>query len=409
MVYILVYIYYGKTKKLINYAHLNDRHGDLSLCWFVEYSFRLPGDDTFYRRRLYDGLGAGTDEHRRAVAEQMIATINEYLKSGEYLKHDADYSPVFEGDGFREEQQRYAVFQDRLRISSIVTEFLQFKKASLRPKSIQDYTCKLDEYVDYMKKNGDPLVPSVTQPMICDFLLHLSTERGLCRRTIEKYEQLIRMVFDYAETNNMIPLHSNPVYKIPKFGKVIDCSPSPYSTDDRKRLKDAIEKKEPYLWLACEMMYYCAIRPGTELRLLQIKHIHRESKSITIPAELAKNKRTESIVVPDTLLEQMTKLGVFLYEENFYLFGRNGVPGTEPMGKNTMRNRFNDYRELLGISKDKKFYSWKHTGALSALEHGVNTVDLRDHLRHKSIETTEQYIRKYRPKNDTSEKYIEKI
>lgn len=400
----------SRTKKLINYAHLNDQRGDVSKCWFVEYSFRLPGSDTIYRRRLYDGLGTGTAEQRLIIAKQLIEKVNEYLKSGEYLKHDADYSPVHSSDGYRPEQQRYNEYVEDLKVGRLAPKFLTYKHASIGKKTFQDYTSKLNEYAWFVRtKQDDPIVSDIDQPDICAFLQYLATDRGLCRRTIEKYEQVVRMFYDYTETIRARRPHSNPVYSIPNFGRVIDCSPAPYSTNDRERLKRTIQTREPYLWLACEMIYYCAIRPGTELRLLRIKHINREAKVVTIPAELAKNNRTESVVLPDILLEQMEQLNVFSYDRELYLFGKNGAPSAVPMGKNTMRNRFNSYRELLGISRDHKFYSWKHTGALSALENGVSTIELRDHLRHKSLETTENYIRKWSPRNDTSEKYIQKI
>ena len=79
------------------------------------------------------------------------------------------------------------------------------------------------------------------------------------------------------------------------------------------------------------------------------------------------------------------------------------------MGKNTMRNRFNLYREELGISKDKKFYSWKHSGALSAIENGASIYEVKDQLRHKSIMTTEEYLKKRVPKSGVAADKMDKI
>lgn len=86
---------------------------------------------------------------------------------------------------------------------------------------------------------------------------------------------------------------------------------------------------------------------------------------------------------------------------------RLGVPGLHPLGKNTMRNRFNEYRDALGISKKKKFYSWKHTGAISRYDNGMPIYELKDHLRHSSIATTEEYLKKHVPKTDNADKYID--
>lgn len=400
----------ARTKQLINYAHLNDQHGDLSKCWFVEYSFRLPGTDTYRRKRVYDGLGTGTEAERRAIAARHIEAINQYLKSGEYLQHDANYSPVSLSDGYRPEQKRYVEALESMKLPAAIRGYIAYKQPTLKPKSIQDNRSKLLDFERWAADNlGDVLLSEITRENVCSYLHHLADSRKLCRKTIEKSEQVIRCLFDYAETNKLIAPHSNPVYKIPNYGRVIDCSPEPYTEDERTRLKNTISKRDPYLWLACEMIYYCAIRPGTELRLLRIKHINFESSTITIPADLAKNKRRESVNVPSIVMEQMELLHLDRYDPELYVFGTNGVPSMVPTGKNTMRNRFNEYRELLHISKDHKFYSWKHTGAISAISNGANPMELKEHLRHKSLTTTEEYIRKWKPRNNTSEMFVEKI
>ena len=52
------------------------------------------------------------------------------------------------------------------------------------------------------------------------------------------------------------------------------------------------------------------------------------------------------------------------------------------------------YEEACNVSDDRKFYSWKHTGAIQMLDNGLQPHDLKDHLRHKSYATTEVYIKK---------------
>lgn len=397
-----------RTKTLIHFATLNDRGGDLSQTWYVEYSFQLPGSEAKYRRRIYNGLGSNGADERRAIAARYIEEINTYLKSGEYLNHDADFSPVTISDGFRPEQQAYMEKMEKLRVGVLVPEFLEWKRPELKTKSQQEYLSRMKMFVKFVQTDlNDKLCTQIEQEDIIRYARELSTKRGWCKQTICKSVQMARVFFNYLEFMGVRPKHSNPVYDIPKFGKVVDCSPMPYVDDERERLRSAIEVREPYLWLACQMIYYCAIRPGTELRLLKIKHINRQTHSITIPADLAKNKKRETVVMPDVLYSMMEKLNLFMYDPELYIFGKNGAPSDTPTGKNTMRNRFNLFRDACGISQDHKFYSWKHSGAISALMNGANPMELRDHLRHRSLETTEGYIKKWAPKNDTS-KYIGK-
>lgn len=401
----------GRQKQLITFAKFNDCKGDLTKKWYVEYAYRLPdGSNDIHRYRLYDGLCSGTDGERRARAAEMVATINEYLKSGEYLKHDTDYSPVRPNDNHREEQQRFTQHIEQLRIRRLSAKYIATFAPSLRKKSLETYTSKFRYICNYVEDELDnKTVNRITREDMVQLFSWLATERGLCRCTIHKYIMITHAFFEWLEDMGYRELRTNPVYKIPRYGKVIDCRPIPFNVDERKRLRDAIEPKEPYLWLACEMQYYCAIRPGMELRLLKVGQIDRERSSVTIPCEVAKNKRTETVGIPGDLMELIEKLGIFHYPSDYYVFGKWGIPGVSPLGRNTLRNRFNLYREHLGISPDHKFYSWKHTGAISALENDIPIRKLKDYMRHKDLKTTMEYVQSMRPDIGGQDGYIEKI
>jgi site-specific recombinase XerC len=60
-----------------------------------------------------------------------------------------------------------------------------------------------------------------------------------------------------------------------------------------------------------------------------------------------------------------------------------------------LRFRFNKYRDKFGLSKDVKFYSWKHIGA-SYLVHSkvVDILQLKEHLRHSNLSATQHYVKK---------------
>lgn len=65
--------------------------------------------------------------------------------------------------------------------------------------------------------------------------------------------------------------------------------------------------------------------------------------------------------------------------------------------------RFNTIRDELGLNKDYKLYSMKHTGAGFLLDvPGITIKDIQEHLGHTDIHSTYQYIKKYR--GMTSEK-----
>lgn len=388
-----------RTKNLISYPRYNRQNGDLTKRWYVEFSYRLPSDEELHRYRVYTGLCSGTVEERDAIGNYLLEYYNDYLKSGAYLNQKPNLNPLKQSESHRPEQQRWMREKKSMMIDALIPRYLDYVKPNIRKKTHQDYSTKLNIFRDFVNKNiAGTTVPMIQRKMIIPFFEQLATQNGLCRKTIEKYMQAVRSFFTWCEDVGVREDNTNPVTRVPKFGNVIDCSPGVFDLDERKRLKNAIKDKEPFLWLACEMLYYCAIRPGTEMRLMKIGDIDFATKNICVRAELAKNKTTEYVGIPNVLLQYMFDLHLNMFDKDLYVFGRYGAPSSIPMGKNTMRNRFNSYRELLKISPDKKFYSWKHSGAISAAQNGATVFELKDQLRHKSVVTTEEYLRKRQPK-----------
>lgn len=399
-----------RTKNLISFPRYNRANGDLTKKWYVEFSFRLPSSDELHRYRIYAGLCSGSADERDSIAAQLVDYYTLYLKSGEYLHQEPNLDPLKEKETHRPENKIWMREKRSVMVDVLVARYLDSIQQGLRKKTHQDYSTKLNTFRDYINSElPGTTVPMINRKMIIPFFEMLSAKKKLCRRTIEKYMQAVRAFFAWCEDIGLIEDGSNPVKRIPKFGVVIDCSPGVFDMDERKRLREAIKDKEPFLWLACEMLYYCAIRPGTEMRLMKIGDIDFDTKNICVRAELAKNKTTEYVGIPNVLLQYMLDLHLNVFDKDLYVFGRYGAPSKVPMGKNTMRNRFNSYRELLHISSDKKFYSWKHAGAISAAQNGATVFELKDQLRHKSIMTTEEYLRKRQPKIGAAAEKMDQI
>lgn len=398
-----------RTKNLISFPRYNRRGGDLSQKWYVEFAFVAP-DGEQQRYRVYSGLGKGTAKDRDDIAKQLVEYYTEYLKSGEYLNTKPNLNPLKEKETFRPENKRWMEAHKDLLVGTLTKRFLRTVEPTLRKGTMKDYRGKLRLFAEYIEEHQSNIpIPMINRSIIFPFFEHLASERNLCRQTIEKYMQIVRIFFNWCEDVGIRDYETNPVKRMPKMGKVVDCSPGVFDTNDRERLRAAIKPKEPWLWLACEILYYCAIRPGTEMRLMKVGDIDLKKKTIRVRAELAKNKTTEMVAFPAELRDHMLALNLDQYDKELYLFGKYGSPAIVPMGKNTMRNRFNLYREALKISSDKKFYSWKHSGALSAIENGATIYEVKDQLRHRSIMTTEEYLKKRIPKSGIAADKMDKI
>lgn len=381
----------ARKQTLIVYPHLNDCGGDLKKDWYVEWSFRIPGEEKPRRQRAYSELRKPTAVERYEAANIVIDEKTQWIKSGEYLNGNPDRVYIDELI-YRQEAKLYG--QARTGIATLrsnLSDYLKVIRQQVNDKTYQNYQSKMRLFAAFLDKNGlsNLSVHNISRAYIIKFATNLS-ESGLSRLTIKKYIQILHSYFDYELEAGRI--ENNPVTKMPVLGKIIDMAATPFQADERKLLKSAIEPVDPQLWLACEIQYYCAIRPGTELRLMRIEWIDFARKKMKVPVAEAKSNRVDIIDIPSFLFEKMKYLES--YSKYLYVFGKFGRPGIEPLGKNTMRNRFNRYREALNIPNDRKFYSWKHTGAIQLLDNGMHPHDLKGHLRHQSFSTTEVYIKK---------------
>ena len=382
----------SKKQAIIIFPHLNDCGGDLSQKWYVEYRWRVPGEEKPRKERIYKGVYSGTEKERRKAAAIIIREKTEWMKSGGHLQ--GNVKKVYADELlYRNEAKLYGEAQEHVVTTRTnLSEFLVEIREKVNDKTYENYVSKLRIFNFWLKFNKlDELnIKNLTRKNIIDFGVYLSSNQKLSRLTIKKYIQIVHSLFNFELDRRNI--NYNPVDRIPTMGAVVDYSAVPFQKDERARLKEAIEKKDPQLWIACEIQYYCAVRPGTELRLMKIGWIDFDRKKFRIPVVESKSNRLDIVDIPDFLFEKIEEFKK--YDRNLYLFGKFQRPNTEAVGKNTLRNRFNRYRDDLEISKDHKFYSWKHTGAIQLIDNGAKPYDLQNHLRHKSFTTTEVYLKK---------------
>ena len=111
---------------------------------------------------------------------------------------------------------------------------------------------------------------------------------------------------------------------------------------------------------------------------------------IRVPAEVSKNRATQMVTVPTafrTALHYIKERG-----PGEYLFHPHREPG-KPYSVNHMSERHRKALRALGFSSEYKLYSWKHTGAIAAVQAGVTVKELQIQLRHSSLEMVDKYLR----------------
>src|SRR5690606_17591211 len=71
-------------------------------------------------------------------------------------------------------------------------------------------------------------------------------------------------------------------------------------------IKEYCEQHDPQLWLACEMQFYCFMRPK-EMRFCKIYDLDFEENIIEVRGEISKNGNTEKVVIPQHFSQRMQK------------------------------------------------------------------------------------------------------
>jgi integrase len=146
----------------------------------------------------------------------------------------------------------------------------------------------------------------------------------------------------------------------------------------------------PELRLFTRFIYFTYIRP-LELLRLRVGDIRFDLGQIVIGSHQSKNKRQQSVVIPDSFLPELSHLGTL--PEDWYLFGRGLRPGPVSLGRNTVSKMHSKVLTAEKFSKDLTLYSWKHTGVVAAYRNKVDAYDIMRQLRHHSLDMTMIYLK----------------
>ena len=384
-----------KREKLIILPKLHGYNGDMSKRWFIFFSYRNPRTCRMQRFRIYTGFSLINNKSDRYThADKLIKDYSERLRNG-WNPFEEDAEVIYT------DQLQYSNLakiygnqkKSNLTISVFLSQFLEKIKPTIRDETFHTYASKLrifSLWLEY-KKQSDVDLGEITNQHILDFFDYLIQERKSSKVTVLKYKQILHSFFDDLMKKGRV--FRNPVYDIPKGARQCDWGPKPIPENFIQILKEEL-KADPQLWLASQFQFYCFIRPG-ELRQMRIKHINIFLGIVSLPGTITKNKKDESVTIPRQFLQVLIQeYKLQEYNPDFYVFGKNYLPGPEMLGKNNMRFRFNRYRKSLGLPMDFKFYSWKHTGAVAASVAGIPVKDIQMQMRHHSLDVTDRYLRK---------------
>jgi integrase len=400
-----------KREKIAILPKLFDYGGDLNKKWYVYYSVIHPQKGKLVTQKIYKGLHTKKTHKERYLEAQDI--INRYT-----LLIKAGYNPYTDDDN--------AIYADSLQYSAAAKVYTQQRKTNrsfnyfasifikkfdgLENTTAETYKSKLRTFNNWLTgQNINHIdVNEINNEVVLRFFEYLLHERQSSASTYNKYKNILITFFDFLIDQGAKTM--NPVQRIPKCTRKNEQRISAINPAHIDQLVEAL-KEMPDLYLFTMFEYYCFMRPGREIRLMKISWIDWGTGVVRVPAEMTKTKKAKQPIIPDEFMKiLMDEYQLHKCNRDFYVFGKEGKPGPQHLGKNTMRYRFMHIRRKLNLPEDYVLYSFKHTGNGRLEKIGVNSFDRMMQNGHTSITTTERYTKdKFGFESDHIRKHFPKM
>lgn len=275
-------------------------------------------------------------------------------------------------------------------VKTCLDQYLAFKQREVKKSTMIQYRANCNALIRWLCENKleKMSIGAITKDHVRQFLNDMQQRHGVGNRTSNGYKILFGSV--WQEYLNDGKIKTNPwrqVKSLPKQTKHLKSFPP----ELRAYIRETLPTYDRQLWLFLQCIYYCAIRPHSELRLMKVKHLIIEAGVFFVPAELAKNNRARMVNIYQDLLAQLTALGYHTFNPEFYLFTKSGTPGPVPASINYFKNQWRGYKRAFNIADDYKLYGSKHTGG-KALSKQYNQYITQEHFGHSSPDATRHYI-----------------
>lgn len=275
------------------------------------------------------------------------------------------------------------LFAEELKKTQIVVELRNF-----RPSTTASYIKSLSEFLQWLFDTKQLRIADASEDDLRDFLFYLKKERNpvLSPSTINIYNASIRKYFRYV------------------LKKMLDRDSLPYMETDhplpvvpgKKEVKKLIfSTQDLRLRLAFSLAYGCALRIG-ETVSLKCSDISLSRMKLTVRAQNSKSRYAGEVDLPENIVSLLKQYIYQLYRNakpDDWLF-----PGREPgshLTDEALRNAFKGRLNDLGWHDiGYTFHSFfRHAHGLHYYQGGADLFQVKERLRHRSINSTLIYVR----------------
>ncbi len=352
-----------------------DCGGDITKQWYVYFTCTdlIRKETKQFRYKL--GINRVKDiRKRKKVAKEAVEAIKDLLYN----------------DGFNPFEK--SVQGDKRILLDCLREMLEIKNVSVRLRTRQSYKHAIDLLSRWMdKKNLSKMeVGDFEKKHAIEFADWLQKDKSYAGKTTNNTIGDLKSLF-YMLVHREI-CKGNPFSAVKKLkeeeGKNVAFTP-----DEVDKVLKFMKKANLRLYYATQFVRYGFIRK-TELTGLKVRNINLKSHTITIPADVSKNRKHDSVTIPQSLEKIILEMGLDKADPDLYIFGK----GLETCNRKERRtadisNAHREIIEALGMRKELIFYGWKHTGCVELYNKVRDPYVVCRQCRHSDIRMTMRYLR----------------
>lgn len=346
--------------------------------WYISfYAFNPETDGLRIKRMKINYIGNGNEKRRYAY--ELMKRINNNLAQG--------WNPFLENEAAKAYRKLTEAIDHFLRVNE-----KRHDSGDIRSETWTGYRSYMGNLKRYLKKKGwtDMYVYKFDRHFISEFLDHIYIERDRTSTTRDNYLAVLRVLSTFMVDKEYVKIR--PTEGISNLGKKSrgKKNRTVLEPEDRKRLKVYLEKENQHYLLACEVLYYCFIRPK-EMSYLKISHINIANRTIFIPGITAKNYKDSIVTIPKPLVQLLEQMKIDRFPKEYYLFSDQFMPGAKRRDEKQFRDFWLKIRKKLKFPATYKFYSLKDTGITDLIGQIGDPRMVRDQARHHSISITDIY------------------
>ena len=343
--------------------------------WEVVYYAKHPITKEFKRFRVAVPHNKLVSE-RRKLANRIIDEINKKLSSG--------WLPFYD-----DATENYKTFE-YCKQSFLKKTEIEVQKNNKRKDTLRTYKSFLTVLSAYIEEvEPITLVFELNKGFMVRYLDWIYFDRKNSARTYNNHLLFLNTFINYCVERGYYT-YENFTKQIVKRKK---------ETKIRKVFTPEVKEKVKKLkiidnsfYTLCMATYYCFIR-RTELTKLKVKDVYLINKCIIIDEKISKNKKTDTVTIPDAYLELLTEHLKNANNED-YLFSDDFKTGKKILAPKKISDTWNKCRKILKIENQYQFYSLKDTGITDLLNTGIPALKVRDQARHYDLKITESYVQR---------------